>query len=186
MSNNVYESGIVVPLDVLPLVNRDTGELITGATNIKVKVRRSSDGLVLDWDDMTFKAAGDVVQLLQVMDEVDATQFPGEYSYSLDLSAVTNANTYESYSVTVVEDGTSNAANLPQAGSFRVAASLDDATLARKAMYNDQVLGEGSANNLTLKDDDSVTDLAKWNIKDKDTLGISIGAGAPAIRERTL
>ena len=37
---------------------------------------------------------------------------------------------------------------------------------------------------LTVYDDDNVTILAKHNIKDKNALGISLGSGVPAIREK--
>jgi hypothetical protein len=139
---------------------------------------------VLDWSNMTFKAAAAVVQLLQPLTEVDKDNFPGEYYHSLDLTTITNLAEGDNISFTVVETVTTEVANLPQAGSLRISPAHIDAILARKSLYNDHVLTAGNVNNLVLKDDDGVTDLQKWNIKDPSGLGIVIDAGFPAIREK--
>jgi hypothetical protein len=187
---DLYHSGAPVPLETEPLFRVIIGGYATGLTSIKCKIRRASDGKVLDWGaggGPTFvAAAGPFVQLLQPMTEVGAA-FPGEYHYLFNPSTVTNLAPYDTYYVTVVEsNGTPVVGNLPQVGQFQYAAAFDDATLARKALYNDQTLQPGDTNNLVLKDDDALTDLAKWNVKDPGALAITIGSGAPAIRERTL
>ena len=186
----LYPSGIVVPINTEPLIKKYVGGYATGLASVKCKIRRSSDGFVLDWDiggDRTFvDPTGAVNQLLQAMPEFNQTTFPGEYLFELDLSTITNVQTYDVYSISIVEDGTTVVSNLPQTGQFRIASALDNATLARKALYNDNDLTPGSTNNLELKDDDAVTPLARWHVQDKDGLGIGLSSGVPAIRRRVL
>jgi hypothetical protein len=186
----LYPTGKPVPFNTVPLLNTSDGAYATGLTIIKLKMRRASDDMVLDWGAVggpTFiNAAGPFVQLLQPLVEFGAA-FPGEYLFVFDPAVVLNITPYDTYYVTVVEDGTGSlVSNLPQVGQFRVAEAQDDATDARKALYNDQDLQPGDTNNLVLKDDDGITDYAKWNVKDPNALSITIGTGAPAIRERTL
>ena len=45
---------------------------ITGLTDIKIQIRRQSDGFYFDWSDNTFKAAASVVNLWQALMEVSA------------------------------------------------------------------------------------------------------------------
>ena len=185
-ANRSIAPNLAEPIEVEPLVDRYLGTLKTGIS-VKMKVRRKSDGFVLDWDDLTFKALGSVVTLLSpAFTEIDAASFPGEYATTLALDTLVAADTLDIYQITIVEDGTAVVGNLPQTGEVRVDNALADAVLARKALYNDQDLTAGSLNNLELKDDDQVTPIARWNVKDKDALGIALGSGTPAIRERTL
>lgn len=181
MGTTLIPTGTLTPIEVEPLKRGVLGTLVTGATNIKAKVRRDSDGLYLDWSDMTFKASP--TQLLEDLAEVDATNFPGEYQADLDLPAVTNLNDHDIYQVTVVEDGSSIVANLPQVGEVQVSQALDDAIKSRKSLYNRQALSDGSTLNLVLYDDDGTTVLQRWNIRDKAATDILISPNAPAIRE---
>jgi hypothetical protein len=194
MSNQIVPIAAVVPIEVEPLIDALTGNLATGLTNIKARVRRFGGGAatVLDWADMTFKAAGSVGQLLAVLTAVDDTNFPGEYNLPLDLGAITNALLGDVYHVTVIEDGSSTVGNLPQSGDIRNELALDDATLSRKFLGNRQDLSEGSTDNMEIKDDDGVTLLAsprlptgvaRWDVQDKNTAGITIGTSVPAIRK---
>lgn len=189
MGDALYSSSAVVPITTEPLIERLTGDYVTGAVDIKAKIRRGSDGYVLDWGAIggpTFvDPAGAVVQLLQVLTEFGAS-FPGEYETSFDATTVTNITAHDTYYITVIQDtSASNVANLPQAGQFRFAPEFDDATLSRKALYNSQTLQPGDTNNLELKDDNGTDTVATWNIKDPAGLAVTVGAGAPAIRERT-
>lgn len=64
------------------------GEGLTGAT-VRCDVRRSSDGLVLDFGDNTFKAVGSVGTRYRTLSQVSATDWPGLYEgTALDLSAI--------------------------------------------------------------------------------------------------
>ena len=181
MGSILTPTGVAVAIEVEPLKSCVTGVLVTGASNIKAKVRRKSDGLILDWSDVAFKATP--IQLLQMLTEIDATNFPGEYATSFDLPNVTNSNDHDTYEITVVEDGTAIIENLPQVGEIVISQALDDAIKSRKSLYNRQYLSDGSTLNLVLCDDDGVTVLQRWNIRDKTGADILISPNAPAIRE---
>jgi len=182
---SLYPTDTAIPIETEPLLQLD-GTYASGLSTIYLKIRRQSDGFVLDWDSMTFvDPAGAVTQLLKQMVEFGTT-FPGEYRYALDLSSVINAVTYDSYSVSITEVGTDEVGNVPQYGQFRVSPALDDATLSRKALFNNQALISGDTNNLKLMDDDGVTTLAQWDVEDEAGLAISLSPSAPAIRRRKL
>lgn len=64
------------------------GAPLTGAT-VRCDVRRSSDGLVLDFADSTFKAVGAVGTRYRTLTAVDAVEWPGLYQgTALDLSTI--------------------------------------------------------------------------------------------------
>lgn len=66
-----------------------SGALITGAAaSTALKIRRVSDGFLLDWADLTFKA--DPGTLTTAMDEVDATHLAGEYRKVVVITAWTD------------------------------------------------------------------------------------------------
>lgn len=98
--------------------------LLTGLTNLKLRVRRLSDDYHLDWSDSTFKAAPN--QLLMALSEVDGTYSPGEYQLDsaphidgFNTGAIANALSADSYFLTVIQDGTpQNAGNLPFHGEI--------------------------------------------------------------------
>jgi hypothetical protein len=56
------------------------GALVSGASDVTLRIQRVADGLWYDWSDSTFKAGGSVVTLDQGMPEVDATRAPGLYA----------------------------------------------------------------------------------------------------------
>lgn len=209
MPNHVnISTGDTETLNTEPVIDRYTGDLLTGLTNVKMKVRRISDDLMLDWSDYTFKVAGSVAQKLQTMTEVDATNFPGEYMADFDTGSITNATANDIYEVTVVEDGTEDAANLPQTGEIRVGHWVDQigtiltnvvavnsrlplqpaeqATLSLllKIWKNKLVLEDGTENNWVLYDDDDITPLITWNVKDVSDSNVVQPPGAPSRRSR--
>jgi len=185
MPNQSVPSNAMIPVEVLPLLLASDGVTpATGKTNIKARLRRL-DGDVYDWSDDTFKSIGSVSQLLKELTEVDSTNFAGEYKLLFNLLDVVNPNIgSDVFSFTVIEDGGDDIANLPQSGQLRIEVALDDSIRSRKLLDNNQDLFEGSLENLITYDDDNVTILAKHNIKDKNALGISLGSGVPAIREK--
>ena len=64
-----------------------SGALITGAAaSTALKIRRVSDGYLLDWDDLTFKVSGWGHNSTALL-EVDATNFPGEYRKAVVITA---------------------------------------------------------------------------------------------------
>ncbi|MGK3995070.1 hypothetical protein [Sorangium sp. So ce1024] len=56
------------------------GALVSGASDVTLRIQRVADGLWYDWSDSTFKAGASVVDLDQDMPEVDATRAPGLYA----------------------------------------------------------------------------------------------------------
>jgi len=82
-------------VDVLPTASEPlrrqlttAGVGLTGAT-VRCDVRRSADGLVLDFADSTFKAVGAVGTRYRSLTAVDAVEWPGLYQgTALDLGAI--------------------------------------------------------------------------------------------------
>jgi hypothetical protein len=74
-------------MEITWLLVDQTGTPITGsAANTSLKVRRSADGYLLDWNDNTFKAFG-WTTLATTLDEINATNLPGYYRKVMNISA---------------------------------------------------------------------------------------------------
>lgn len=68
------------------LIVDGAGQFVTGgAADTEVKVRRGSDGFMLDWDDLVFKATG-WTELAPTLQETDAVNAPGLYRRAADVS----------------------------------------------------------------------------------------------------
>jgi len=100
---------------------------LTGKTSIKIRIQRQSDLKYYDWSDDTFKLGASVSQLLQVLTQVSLTDSPGEYylntalhSNGFDTNRITNPVKSDIYFVTAIQDGESDASNLPKQGEIRV------------------------------------------------------------------
>lgn len=87
------------------------GGALTGSTNLRVQIRRASDGHFLDFNDGTFKGSG-WTTLQGTLTEVDSTNEPGWYRYSTGID--TTGWSAGSYYVTAVEITTTAVANGPQ------------------------------------------------------------------------
>jgi hypothetical protein len=118
------QSGQVEPVIVLAI--DENSQFVTGKTDLKLRVRRCSDGFFLDWFDNTFKIPSSVSQMWIVMTEFSSTYSPGEYilntpphTNGFDTSLITNPIPRDVYFVLVVQDG-SGAANFPQYAELRV------------------------------------------------------------------
>jgi hypothetical protein len=111
------DAGFVEPIMVYTL--NSLGDPLTGAVDLFVRMRRSSDGLYFDWADATFKAAG-WATLDQVLTEVDAVRSPGLYEVAggLDLAAITNPTADDNYTITPIQTGST--ATLPAPAELRV------------------------------------------------------------------
>ncbi len=119
MANQSIPTATSVPIEVTPLLDKATLALKTGVT-VKMKVRRKSDAFAFDWSDLTFKTLGSVVTLESPdFVEIDATDFPGEYALVFDLAIYSGLNVQDVYEFTVIESGSSDVSNLPQAGEVR-------------------------------------------------------------------
>lgn len=62
-----------------------SGAGITGSSDLKIKIKRDADDYFYDFDDSTFKNAA-WTTIAATMTEVDATNVPGEYEYTVDVS----------------------------------------------------------------------------------------------------
>jgi hypothetical protein len=118
---------------LVALIVDANGDELTGKSDIKVKIRRLSDGYYFDWSDNTFKSGATVTQLLQALLEVNTTYSPGEYylntvdhSGGFDTSKIVNANDDDVYFVTAIQDGGTDAANVPLIGEIKVGSYVDD------------------------------------------------------------
>lgn len=102
--------------------------LLTGLSNVYLRIMRQSDDYYLDFGDMTFKASPGTPTV--AMAEVDATNLPGLYRYVFDLSSVTNETQNDEYVFRVT---CASAENAPQEGQI----NTDD--LAAKSGRGDYV-----------------------------------------------
>jgi len=99
------------------------GNPLTGATGVRVRIQRASDGEFLDFDDATFKAAG-WVTVDAALTEVNVSLLPGIYEVpgGFDSAAVTNLTIDDTYIVFPSNSGAPDTANavLPSPGEFKV------------------------------------------------------------------
>lgn len=96
--------------------------LQTGLTNVLLKIHRTSDDYIYDFNDNTFKNSG-WTSATAVMAEINATDLPGQYKYSFDTSAISNATVDDSYILTVT---CASADNVPQTGEIKTGDFVDD------------------------------------------------------------
>jgi hypothetical protein len=120
------------------------GSPLPGLSNIKIRIRRTSDGQYLDWQDNTFKPFGSVGTLLETMTEVSSAGSPGVYSLDtlthiggFSTSAIVNPLVAgDHYMFVMTQEGLpSSARNLPQAGEIAVGDWVDliDQSIAANA-----------------------------------------------------
>ena len=147
MKSSRIQTGDTEPIVVR--VEDATGENLTGKTDIKVKIRRLSNDNYFDWDDNTFKAPVLVTQLLETLDEVSSTYSPGLYQLDtashqngFDTSVITNASSDDTYYVTAVQDGGTDAANLPLDGEIKVGQYVDDLKIILGLVQNNFFLDQ--------------------------------------------
>jgi hypothetical protein len=139
MSTIRIQSGEIEPIVVM--VVDSNGDLLSGKTNIKIRIRRLSDGYYLDWSDNTFKTGATVVTMLQAMEEISATYSPGEYKLNtathvegFDHNSITNDAANDTYYFTAVQDGGTDVSNVPQFGSIKVGGFVDNIQLDNTPM----------------------------------------------------
>jgi len=175
-------SGDVEPIEAL--IRDAGGEPLSGKADIVAMVRRDSDGLTLDWADLTFRAFGSCSTPKGAMTEVDAENYPGQYTLDLDTSAIANPAADDIYQVTVDQSPRSDAANVPQPGEVRVDGWAGTMEFVRKLLNNRQELAPGDANNMITYDDDDTTVLVRSSVTDVSGSHVTLAATAPARRSR--
>ena len=162
-SGSIVQTGETEPVEVY-LVDV-VGDALLGKTDIKLQIRRHADGYYYDWDDDTFKPAGSVTQMLQALEEVDASNDPGVYAlntathaHGFNTNAISNPGTNDVYTLTVVQDGGSDAQGLPAGDILKVGFWVDQiggvptnvANAVWNAMQADHVV-QGSFGELLLR-----------------------------------
>lgn len=110
-------AGDTEPIEVLAL--QSDGTALTGSTNLRVDIRRDSDGKFLDFADLTFKTSGWTTRQA-TLTEVSSSLAPGAYRTTVDTTGWAAGD----YVVTAREVTTSLAANMPAGDTFRVGGSI--------------------------------------------------------------
>ena len=192
--------GAVEPIEFF--ATDGTGAPITGMADLKAAVRRQSDGKWLDFDDGTFKSSGWGTQQ-QTMTEYQAGIAPGFYRFTLDTSSFGTADTY----VIVIQEVPATLYLYTSLTEIRVGgtvptAGIADAVLAasvagraagslgatvnrvRQHWENRLETASGSSGNHVLYDDDDVTPLLTFDVKDVAGGAVTIPAGIPTRRSR--
>lgn len=105
-------AGSIEPIEVLAL--QSDGAALTGSTNLRVDIRRDSDGHFLDFADETFKSSGWSTRQATLA-EVSSSLAPGAYRTTVNTTGWAG-----DYILTVREVSTSLAANLPAGDTVRV------------------------------------------------------------------
>jgi len=86
-----------------------SGDAVTGKSDLEIALRRRSDGFWFDFDgSAAFITSGSVTTRFKVLTEVDATNAPGLYSYTWDLSAITNSTVNDEYEIIYRQNGGSD------------------------------------------------------------------------------
>lgn len=76
---------------VICVYDKDSNPVIHDGGNTSLKIRRSSDGYMLDWNDMIFKNSG-WSNLTETLDEIDDINLPGYYNKIIDLNTFENGH----------------------------------------------------------------------------------------------
>jgi hypothetical protein len=147
---------------------------ITGLLPTVAVRRLPSTTLYLDWGDLTFKSAGWATKY-QIMVEVER----GIYQQTLNIATLvlpTNTKLTAEY-------------NSSAAGSqgedfdlIHVTTLRGDATLLRKALTNRLEEVSGNPGSLTLYDDNALTVLRTWPLRDETGAAVLPAIGTPARR----
>ena len=119
------EQGEKEPIVILAV--KRNGDPLPGKTNLKIKIRRLYDGSYFDWDDNEFKSAASVTTMLWPLIEVSALYSQGEYHLNkadhvngFDTASIINPETVDNYFITAIQDGGTDAANIPMIGEIKV------------------------------------------------------------------
>lgn len=139
-------------------ITGSTGTLLTGLSDVYVRLLRQSDGQFYDWNDGAFKAAG-WVTLNKALTPVDATRAPGLYEVVGGLPTVGFSGKYTI--VPVQTPGTN--ARLPNPAEIEVGGWIDktyeiDTDLAVVDTVVDATLALATTINANLITVDSVVD----------------------------
>jgi hypothetical protein len=155
------------------LIVDNSGEPVTGLSNVLLTIRRVSDDYWLDFNDNTFKASGWTTRQ-KVMAELDATNDAGVYYYDFDTSGFPD-DTYQMRVECVSGD------NVPQTGELKTGGYVDNISDIKRLLNNKLTIDEVSSK-LQLWNDAGDTVLYEWPLTDKDGNAIVLQAGLPSNR----
>jgi hypothetical protein len=83
-----------------------SGDAVTGKADLEIAIRRRSDGFWFDFDGtLLFIVSGSVTTRWKVLTEIDATNAPGMYSYTFDMSTIANAAVNDEYEIIYRQNG---------------------------------------------------------------------------------
>lgn len=169
----VAEVGSTVPLSLV--VNRSGSGGINGLVPTVALRQGALPSSYLDWSDSTFKTSGWVTKYAAL-----TAAERGHYQRLLNLSTI-NAVAGTSY---VVQFFVSSGDVQGEAEDviLVVPSVSTDTTLLRKALTNRMEETAGSPGQLTLFDDDGVTVLMRWDLRDATGGAVVSTVGTPARR----
>lgn len=179
---------IVVPLN-LTIEQEGVGG-VTGLTGGSAPTVRLRDGATLNsyadfGDAFNFKVAG-FSQQDQPLSEVGN----GQYSYALDLNLITSLAIgnilVAEYKVNDGGDVVGVAADIIVIGTSTLASFATDFSILRKSITNRMEEFPGNPGTLILWDDDSVTPLLTWELRDAAGNGVIATVGCPAKRTKAV
>lgn len=163
--------------DIIPLTLTVTKAEVGGVTGLSPVVALR-DGLTtnsyLDWNDNTFKTAGWGMKEA-VLPEIG----DGHYERQLNLPGI-GAGSGDIYVAEYKVDEPD--AKGVDAERIFVVSQRDDLALLRKMVTNKLLETAGNPGQLVLYDDDGVTPLKTWQLRDGTGGGTQLAVGAPARR----
>lgn len=170
-----------VPLE-LTIEQEGVGGLTGQLPSVRVRDGSTLDSF-LDWDDWTFKTVGHGTKD-KLLDEVGDGHYTIELSLAL-IGAVVGNVFVAQYVVNDGGDVIGDAHDVILVGQQALsdmAALLADVSLLRKLYTNRQEQFPGTPGRLILWDDDGVTPLLEWELRDAAGNGIVSNIGCPAKR----
>lgn len=122
---------------------------ITGASDLQVGIWRDSDDTWLDFSDDTF--GGTITTRFTALSEIDATNAPGVYKLTYDLSNVTNHSATEDTWLLVTKESSGSDLGFTPVGALQVVpASVSGETYADKLASSLALIKAFSLGNYTL------------------------------------
>lgn len=171
------QTGTTEPVQVY--VTDRAGDALTGKTDLFVRVRRESDGLFLDFDDWTFKAAA-WTERDRGLTEVDASLVPGLYELpsGIETGSFTNANADDNLVIYPVQTPGTDAV-LPSPGEMKIGQFVDLVKQTHQKHFNRREIDFVGSREV-LFDDDDVTELGEQALTDGGGSPVVVLPGAPA------
>lgn len=176
---------LTVPLE-LTIEQEGVGGIVGKLPSVRIRDGATTNSF-LDWGDWTFKVAG-WSELDHILNEIG----DGHYSSLLNLAtigAIVGNIFIAQYMVNDGGDVIGDAHDVILIGEQAAAdfaQALVDISLIRKSITNRMEEFPGTPGTLILWDDDGITPLLQWEIRDAAGGGVVATVGCPAKRSKTL